>query len=181
MTASTVTQPTDAELVLGWQQGDEAAASLLVARHAAAVGRFLASRGAPEAELDDLVQEVLIRAFRHAESWRGEGAFRGWLYRIAANLLTDRHRRNAGRIYLEVADHDRVETANPETEMVADETASALQRGLASLARLQREVFLLRVEQGLDYAEIATALDTTVGAARVHYHHAVKRLKEMLG
>jgi RNA polymerase sigma-70 factor, ECF subfamily len=45
---------------------------------------------------------------------------------------------------------------------------------------LQRAVFLLRVQQGLDYTEIATALGSTPGAARVHYHHAVRRLKELL-
>ena len=49
-----------------------------------------------------------------------------------------------------------------------------------TLPRLQREVFLRRAQQGGDYEEIAAALGTTPGAARVHYHHAVKRLKELL-
>jgi RNA polymerase sigma-70 factor (ECF subfamily) len=45
---------------------------------------------------------------------------------------------------------------------------------------LQREVFLLRTQEGSDYEQIAAALGTTPGAARVHYHHAVKRLKELV-
>jgi len=45
---------------------------------------------------------------------------------------------------------------------------------------MQREVFLLRAQQGLEYEEIAAALATSPGAARVHYHHAVRRLKEIL-
>ena len=45
---------------------------------------------------------------------------------------------------------------------------------------MQREVFLLRAQQGLEYEEIAATLNTTSGAARVHYHHAVKRLKEQM-
>ena len=45
---------------------------------------------------------------------------------------------------------------------------------------MQRDVFLLRAQQGMEYDEIAAALDTSVGAARVHYHHAVRRLKELL-
>jgi RNA polymerase sigma-70 factor (ECF subfamily) len=48
------------------------------------------------------------------------------------------------------------------------------------LPRLQREVFLLRTQQGSGYTEIAATLGTTPGAARVHYHHAVKRLKELV-
>jgi RNA polymerase sigma-70 factor (ECF subfamily) len=56
-----------------------------------------------------------------------------------------------------------------------------LAQGLTVLPRLQREVFLLRAQQGMEYGEIAAALGTTPGAARVHYHHAVKRLKEKMG
>jgi RNA polymerase sigma-70 factor (ECF subfamily) len=52
--------------------------------------------------------------------------------------------------------------------------------GIAGLPRLQREVFLLRAQEGAGYEEIAAALGTTPGAARVHYHHAVKRLKELI-
>jgi RNA polymerase sigma-70 factor, ECF subfamily len=55
-----------------------------------------------------------------------------------------------------------------------------LAAGLERLPRMQREVFLLRAQQGLEYEEIAAALGTTPGAARVHFHHAVKRLKEQL-
>jgi RNA polymerase sigma-70 factor (ECF subfamily) len=56
---------------------------------------------------------------------------------------------------------------------------AGLRRVLARLPRLQRQVFLLRAQQGMDYREIAASLGTTPGAARVHYHHAVKRLKEL--
>jgi len=83
-------------------------------------------------------------------------------------------------IHVELTDGDRVDHADPEAELIASETAGRLQDGMGRLSPLQREVFLLRVEQGLDYADIAAALDTTPGAARVHYHHAVKRLKERL-
>ena len=63
---------------------------------------------------------------------------------------------------------------------VAGETERRLTDGLARLPRMQREVFLLRAQQGLEYDDIAAALGTSSGAARVHYHHAVKRLKEWL-
>ena len=60
------------------------------------------------------------------------------------------------------------------------EAERRLQRGLDTLPRLQREVFLLRAQQGMDYDSIAETLSTTPGSARVHYHHAVKKLKEMM-
>jgi len=69
---------------------------------------------------------------------------------------------------------------DPHEQAVAGEAADRLQEGLARLPRMQREVFLLRAQQGLAYEEIAAALGTSAGAARVHYHHAVRRLKEHL-
>ncbi|MEO5798210.1 MAG: sigma-70 family RNA polymerase sigma factor [Gemmatimonadales bacterium] len=180
MTVVAADFPNDPELVAAWRRGDELAADQLVRRHAAALGRYLLAGGAGSADVDDLVQDTFFRAFRGLEGWRGEGSFRGWLFRIAGNLLKDRFRAAKGRIFVEVADQDLADHADPEGELVATEVGQQLSRGLQGLPRLQREVFLLRVQQGLDYAEIAVALSTTPGAARVHYHHAVKRLKELL-
>lgn len=168
----------DPQLIAAWRGGDEAAATTLVHRHGRLLGRYLLSRGAPPSDVDDLLQETFFRAFQHLESWRGDGTFRGWLFRIAGNLLKDRHRRGGGRHFVELSESDRVESADPESDLAADETADRIQAELLRLPRLQREVFRLRVEQGLGYAEIAVALATTPGAARVHYHHAVRRLKE---
>ncbi len=171
---------TDSQLVAAWRGGDEAAAAALVRRHAKVLGRYLLSRGATSSDLDDLLQETFFRAFRGLDGWREDAPFRGWLFRIAANLVRDRFRRGGGRVFLEIADGDQVDEADPAAELEADEVAERLREGMVTLSPMQREVFLLRVEQGLDYQEIAAALETTAGAARVHYHHAVKRLKERL-
>jgi len=171
--------PTDPELVAAWRAGDELAAGQLVRRHAPALGRYLAANGAASADLDDLIQDTFFKAFRGLDGWRGDGSLRGWLFRIAGNLLKDRFRSAKGRIFLEIEDHDIADASDPGSELAADETSELLQAELLKLPRLQREVFLLRVQQGLEYAEIAATLGSTPGAARVHYHHAVKRLKEL--
>ena len=181
MTAMTGIEPsTDASLVGAYRAGDEQAAAALVARHAGAVGRYVYALGAARGDVQDLVQETLFRAFRRIDGWRAEASFRTWLFTIAGNLLKDEHRRRGGRVVLSIEDHDRPDPADPETELAATDTEASLRSGLAGLPRLQREVFLLRAQQGLSYDEIATALGTTPGAARVHYHHAVKRLKELI-
>ncbi len=172
--------PTDPELVAAWRSGDELAAGSLVRRHAAALGRYLAAGGAASADVDDLVQDTFFKAFRGLNSWRGDGSFRGWLFRIAGNILKDRFRQNKGRVFLTIEGHEIADRADPAGELAADETERRMQEELLRLPRLQREVFLLRVQQGLEYTEIAITLGSTPGAARVHYHHAVKRLKEVL-
>jgi RNA polymerase sigma-70 factor, ECF subfamily len=172
--------PTDAALIAAWQGGDEQAAAELVRRHARALARFLAGGGAPEAELDDLVQEAFIRAFRAIGRFRGQCRFRTWLLTIGGNVLKDAYRR-ARRARVVPLDEDlRSADGDPHEQAVALEAEGRLADALVRLPRLQREVFLLRAQQGLEYEEIAAALETTPGAARVHYHHAVKRLKEQL-
>jgi RNA polymerase sigma-70 factor (ECF subfamily) len=172
--------PDDAALIAAWRTGDEQAAAELVRRHARALARFLAAAGAMAAELDDLVQETLVRAFRAVGSFRGQCQFRTWLLTIGGNVLKDAGRRAKRRQVVPLDETLRSPDGDPHDEAVARETERRLQSGLERLPRLQREVFLLRAQQGLEYEEIAAALDTTPGAARVHYHHAVKRLKELM-
>ena len=62
----------------------------------------------------------------------------------------------------------------------ADETATRVQQAMARLSPMQRDVFTLRVQEGRAYKEIAEVLGTTEGAARVHYHNALRAVKEWL-
>jgi RNA polymerase sigma-70 factor, ECF subfamily len=173
------TLPSDLDLVAAFRSGDERAATQLVERHSPSVARFLYSSGAVRDELDDLVQETMFRAFRKLDTWRGDSALRSWLFTIAGNLLKDEARKRKGRTVLSLADHDAPAGSTADQELEADEAAERIRVGLATLPRLQREVFLRRVQLGEGYDAIAVALETTPGAARVHYHHAVKRLKEL--
>lgn len=172
---------TDAALVAAYRRGSQAAARTLVDRHAQPLARFLYGLGVEPGDLEDLVQETFFRAFRRLDTWRGGGGFRSWLFAIGANLTRDRHRQQRGRVLVELRADSLTGPADPAADLVAGETELRLRQGLARLTRLQREVFLLRVQQGISYDEIALMLKTSAGAARVHYHQAVKRLKELVG
>jgi len=173
-----MTVRTDEELVAAYRAGEELAADELVRRHAGSLGRYLYASGAVQSDIDDLVQEALFRAFRALDTWRGEASFKGWLFRIAGNLRKDAFRKQRGKLMVSIEDQDLPDRADPEGEAGARELEDRLLREIERLPRLQREVFLLRAQQGMEYDEICRALGTTPGAARVHYHHAVKRLKE---
>ena len=170
----------DGDLIARFTKGDEQAAAELVHRHTAALARFLAVQGAPDDELEDLVQDAFFKAFRGLASFRGGSTFRTWLLTIGSNLLKDRRRQWVRRKVVELTPDVADASADPAGEADAAWAGDRLRAGIAGLARLQREVFVLRAEQGLEYREIAAALDITEGAARVHYHHAVKRLNACL-
>lgn len=180
MSAPTPQPLADHALVAAYRNGDQQAATELVRRHAAAVGRFLFSSGALSSDVDDLVQETLFRAFRALDGWRREASFRSWLFTISSNLLKDEFRKRKGRQMLSIDDRDLPDRNDPAGDLAARETEERLRQGLSQLPRLQREVFLLRSQEGTEYEQIARLLGTTPGAARVHYHHAVRRLKELV-
>src|SRR5207245_1163382 len=146
--------PSAAGLTLAWQSGDEQAAAELVGRHARPLARFLAGAGAPEADVDDLVQETFIRAFRSVGRFRGQCQFRTWLLTIGGNVLKDFGRRAARRKVLPLDEAVRDVTGDPHEHAEAREAEELLAAGLQKLPRLQREVFLLRAQQGLEYDEI---------------------------
>src|SRR5260221_6086848 len=170
----------DKSLIERWKAGDSRAATELVRRHADALARFATSGGERE-EIEELVQDAFVRAFNSIDAFRGESSLRTWLFTIERRLMLDRRRaerreRNLGS--LEGVEGSTVYDALD--GMVAQETATRVRRALASLSPMQREVFVMRVEQALAYAEIATILETTEGAARVHYHNAIRAVKEFL-
>ncbi len=173
-----MTATIDDDLIREFLAGSEAAATQLVVRHTSSLGRYLAAVGADPGEIEDLVQEAFFRAFRSLGGWKGHGSFRAWLFRIGVNLARDRARAHRGLTLVPIEEEEIVAGADPEGEMGVQDMVGRIEGVLAELPRLQREVFLLRAQQALGYEEIAVALETTPGAARVHYHHAVRRLKE---
>jgi RNA polymerase sigma-70 factor (ECF subfamily) len=175
-------EPSDADLIGAWRSGDEGAAAELVRRHAMPLARFLgAAGGGRDADVEDLVQETFLRAFRRIGTFKGASSFRTWLMAIGSNLLKDAWRRRARAQVVPLEGREVVDGASdPSGEAVAEDLASRLAAGVRTLPRMQRDVFLLRAQQGMEYGEIAGALGTSPGAARVHYHHALKRLKALL-
>ena len=173
-------EQTDLDLITRWKGGDERAATLLVERHAGAVARFAASVGA-RGEVQDIVQDTFVRAFASLDSFRGDSSLRTWLFTIARRLLLDlrRSERRRGE-QVEVQDNDTVTEYDALDGVVAEETRKRLHAAVARLSKTQREVFTLRVNEGLSYKEIADVAGTTEGAARVHYHNAMRAIKEFL-
>lgn len=171
---------TDAELIARWQRGDQRAAAALVERHSRPVARFAASLGERE-QVEELVQDTFVRAFGALDTFRSDSSLRTWLFTICKRLLLDRRRserRRKDKVELDeghaVVEYDALDG------MVGEETAQRVREGMERLTPLQREVFTLRVSEGMPYGEIAAVVGSTEGACRVHYHNAIKSIKEYL-
>ncbi len=175
-------EPSDSELISRWRSGDERAATELVARHAPALARFAASSEAgSRSDVEELVQDTFVRAFASLDTFRGDSSLRTWLFTIERRLLLDRRRSERRRGKDVELDEAHAMTAHDSLDaVVADESHRRLRIAVERLSPTQREVFTLRVGEGLSYKEIAEAVGTTEGAARVHYHNAMRSIKEFL-
>lgn len=171
---------TDAELIAQWQRGEQRAAAALVERHAQPLARFASSLGERE-QIDELVQDTFVRAFQSLESFRADSSLRTWLFTICKRLVLDRKRAERRRKdSVELDDGHAVVGYDALDGLVAEETAQRVQDAVARLTPMQREVFTLRVTEGMPYGEIAKVVDSTEGACRVHYHNAMRIIKEYL-
>ncbi len=171
------------EVVSLARAGDPAAMDDLVSRHYAGAYRVALSILRDEEGAADVAQDSFLKAFRGLKGFRGDASFRTWLLAIVSNeakgLLRRSGRRretgldNAGPL---ASDDDDAEQSLEKKEEVA-----RVRRLLEGLPEKQRQAVALRVFEGLSFREIGTLIDSSEGAARVNYHHGIRRLREMLG
>ena len=173
-------EATDSALIARWKAGDQRAASDLVARHANPLARFASTLGERD-DIEELVQDTFVRAFGSIDSFRGDSSLRTWLFTIERRLVVDRRRaarRRRGEV--SVRDDDVSTDYSALDGVVADETEQRLVSAMNRLSPMQREVFTLRVSEGMSYRDIAALVGSTEGAARVHYHNALRAVKELI-
>lgn len=132
---------------------------------------------------DDLVQEALLRATRSAASMRGDAAPSTWLTAIALNVARDHFRatkRAPLAAPLEQAE-EMPDSCDTEGEVMQAEMSACILGHVARLPERQREAVLLHHFGGLGHRDIAAALETSEGNARVILHRGLAALRASLG
>ena len=174
---------TDETLMNSVRAGDVAKLGLLFERHHAPLYDFLARMTGNAAAAEDLVQEVFVRVLKYRATWRDEGRFETWLYRIARNARVDYFKSRAA--YPETnseeigAALDRPSQQPLPSDMLArDREVARLQRALTMLRDDKRELIVLARYKGMKLDAIAELLGVEVGTVKVRLHRAVKELRE---
>jgi len=163
----------EASLVRAVRAGDRDAFGRLYSLYAPMVHGILLAR-VPWAEVDDLVQDVFLVAFRKVRMLRDYNAFGGWIAMIARNRAHDFHRRSKKTEELpqDIAVQNETE-ANTDAERIL----SIVQ----ALPDAYRETLVLRLVEGMTGPEIASRTGLTPASVRVNLHRGMKLLRERLG
>lgn len=178
----------DDALCRAFLAGDEAAFGALVRRHHGLVHGLLRRYTAGAEEARDLTQHAFLRAFQAARralprlSASGPIPFRAWLVRIAINLGKNQARQLRRWQPAPAAELEQAADASLSAldALEREEKERRARAAVLELPRRQREVLTLRVDGGLSFNEVAEVLGITVNNAKVHFHHAVKRLKAVV-
>ncbi len=171
----------DRELAEKFRQGERAAFDQLVRRHQKGVWRMVHRYVRSDADAADVTQQVFVRAFRGLATFRGAASVRSWLYRIAINCslswIRDHKREQAS----EIDDEQLVEPAAAPGRIADGQDSARLRAAIAQLPPKQKLVLELRVFDDLSFKEVAELADCTENTAKVNFHYAVKRLRDILG
>jgi RNA polymerase sigma-70 factor (ECF subfamily) len=129
-------------------------------------------------DADDATQEVFLKVFERAGQFSGEARFSTWIYRLTVNHCLHLLERERLRRAEPLPDEAHPVWAAADRSSAVDDRELA-ERLLASLGGEQRAVLLLREVEGLDYREIAGALDLPLGTVMSRLHRARRRLLEL--
>ena len=181
----------DRQLVERAQRGDKRAFELLVEKYQRRLGRLLSRFIQDPSEVEDVMQEAFIKAYRALPAFRGDSAFYTWLYRIgintAKNYLAAMGRRAPTSTELEAEeaegheDGERLRDLNtPENLLLSREIADTVNSTIESLPEELRTAIQLREIEGMSYEEIANIMDCPIGTVRSRIFRAREAIAERL-
>ncbi|MFZ2957906.1 MAG: sigma-70 family RNA polymerase sigma factor [Candidatus Ozemobacteraceae bacterium] len=165
--------PSDSQLVAEVLSGHREAFDAILVRHLSALQAYLRCLGTGPDQLDDLTQEVFLRAFRYLHSYQPARPFLGWILGIARNLWRDRKPNPVS------VDPETLSQRPTEGPTVDEQTATGaeVEQLLSPLSDPDRLLIELRVFQDLPFAEIGELLAQTETHVRVRFHRVLARLR----
>lgn len=143
-----------------------------------------------DSDVEDLVQETFIKAYKALDKFKFNYSFSAWIYRIASNNTIDflRKRRfdtfsidkpignSEDENYFEIEDN----SYSPDSDLISEQKADIIKAAIDTLPENYREIIILRHEEELDYKAIAEQLDLPLGTVKAHLFRARKLLYEEL-
>lgn len=169
------------ELSTRFASGDETVFEEVVNRYSRKIYELCYRILRDEEEAKDMAQEVFVRVYEKRNKFGLRSALYTWIYRIATNMcLTRLKKTEIQTVPLEAV--EGVLAAEPDREGPDySRLEQAVSNAMAGLPPRQRAVFAMRFFDKMSLKEVAEASGTSVGAVKANYHHAVKRLRSVLG
>lgn len=131
-------------------------------------------------DADDVVQNTFIKAWEALDNFREEANLYTWLYRIATNESITFLNKKRAHLNVSLGDVEYQLSKSLEADVYydGDEIQTKLQKAILTLPEKQRIVFNMKFYDEMKYEDMSGVLETSVGALKASYHHAVKKIEE---
>ena len=173
--------PDEQQIVALAQQGQEEAVKFLYETHVDSIFGYIRYRVASVEIAQDLTSEVFLRMVRGLPNYKDQGVpFRAWLFRIAANLITDHYRQTGKNTLMPIPEDFESDDLDLLDEAVSKEETLRLRRALSTLPADYQDLLILRFVQDLPHTEIAKVMNKSTAALRSMQYRAVKALTQEL-
>ena len=171
----------DRDLIVAFHEGQRTAFDQIVRRHQRGMWHLVRRYVKSDADASDVVQQAFVRAFRGLGSFRGAASVRSWLYRIAINCALSWLRDHRRETPTEIAEDALVEQHQAPARIEGNELNVRLREAISQLPPKQKMVLELRVFDDLSFKEVSELADCSENTAKVNFHYAVKKLRDILG
>lgn len=133
-------------------------------------------------DANDILQDVLIKAWNNIEYFRGDAKLSTWLHKIAINqsITFINKTRKQHKISIDDTDSFLLNTLEGDKYFDGDKAERLLQKAILTLPDKQRLVFQMKYFDEMKYDQMSDILGTSVGALKASYHHAVKKIEQFL-
>lgn len=160
----------------------EKAFTLLVRKYQERLYWHIRRLVAEHEDTNDILQNVFIKVWKNLAEFRGDSNLYTWLYRIATNesLTWIEQQKKRSSLSLDSDENPIAGKLVAQKGFDANKLEWRLQQGIQSLPEKQRVVFCLRYYDEMPYEEMSVVLDTSVGALKASYHHAVKKIESFI-
>jgi RNA polymerase sigma-70 factor (ECF subfamily) len=162
------------------QKGEEAALGEIYNLFFKKIYRFIFFRVGHKEVAEDLAEEVFLKAFTKLGSINESGAFEGWLYQIARNLVIDYYRQKKSTVALEEIENTLEYETNVVDVVNLQQQQKVLLKLLKELGAEQQVILKLKFFEDLENHEIAELMHKSEGAIRVIQHRAILKLQELI-
>ncbi len=132
---------------------------------------------------NDVTQEVFIKIHKYIDNFREDSKLFTWIYRIATNECLTFLQKKKRRFFLPIGDltNELISKLDSTPHISGDDIQVALQKAILKLPEKQRLVFNMKYFEDMTYEDMAEITNTSVGALKASYHHAVKKIEDLLG
>lgn len=174
----------DESLLMAFKEGSnkEAAYTKLITKYQERLYWHIRRLVVHHEDANDVLQNVLIKVWKYLDNFRGDANLYTWLYRIATNETLTFIKKEKKRASVSISEEDTglEEKLKAEPGFDPNRLEWKLQQAIQSLPEKQRIVFTLRYYDEMPYAEMAQVLETSEGALKASYHHAVKKVEKFI-